>query len=373
MEKVKVGIVGSGVISGIYLKNFKTFDLIEVVAISDIDLSRAKARAEEFGVSRVCTVEELLADPEIEIVVNLTIPAAHAEVSIAALEAGKHVYSEKPLAVTMEDGSKILELARQKGLRVGVAPDTVLGGAIQTCRKLIDDGWIGFPIALTAFMMAPGPESWHPNPDFLYDVGGGPMFDMGPYYLSAFVTLLGPISKLTGSATTSFAERTITSEARYGEKIPVRTPTHIAGVLNFANGAVGTMITSFDIKGGANLPHIEIYGSQGSLSLPVPNMFGGTVKLRMARKDSNWQDVPLTHTFTDNNRGIGVLDMAYAIRLGYPHRVNGEIAYHVLEAMHGFHISSHEGRYYIMQSTCDRPEPLPMNLQATHSGLFVRS
>lgn len=371
MDKVKIGIVGCGVISGIYLKNCSQFDLIEIAAIADIDLSRAEARATEFGIPKACSVEDLLADPEVEIVLNLTIPEAHAKISIDALEAGKHVYSEKPLAVNMEDGRRVLELARQKGLRVGVAPDTILGGGIQTCRKLIDDGWIGVPVAATAFMMTPGPEKWHPNPDFLYDVGGGPMFDMGPYYLSAFITLLGPISRLTGSAAASFQERTITSEARYGEKIPVRTPTHVAGVLDFANGAIGTLVTSFDIQGGANVPQIEIYGSHGTLAVPTPNMFGGPVKIKLAGKDSEWQDIPLTHTFTENARGIGLLDMAYGIRIGYPHRANGDIGYQVLEAMHGFHISSKAGRHYVMQGKCERPEPLPMNLEATQRGLFV--
>ncbi|WP_248930049.1 Gfo/Idh/MocA family protein [Paenibacillus hamazuiensis] len=372
MNKMKVGIVGCGVISGIYLKNCQSFDLLEVAAIADIDLARAKARAEEYGVPNACTVDELLADPDLEMVINLTIPAVHAEVSIAALEAGKHVYSEKPLAVSQEDGKRILEAARKKGLRVGVAPDTVLGGGIQTCRKLIDDGWIGTPVAATAFMMSAGPERWHPNPEFLFDVGGGPMFDMGPYYLSSLITLLGPISRVTGSAAISFPERTITSEARYGQKIPVRTPTHVAGVLDFAGGAVATIITSFDIKGGSALPRIEIYGSHGTLSVPDPNTFGGPVRIRLAGKDAEWMEMPLTHGFTDNSRGIGLLDMAYGIRLGYPHRASGDIGYQVLEAMHGFHIASSEGRHYVMQGSCDRPAAMPVNLDATKADLFYK-
>ncbi|UQZ83343.1 1,5-anhydro-D-fructose reductase [Paenibacillus konkukensis] len=337
MDKVKAGIVGCGVISDIYLSNCRSFELLEIIAVADLDLDRAKTRAEEFGVPKACSVDELLADPDIEIVINLTIPAAHKEICIAALEAGKHVYTEKPLTVRLEDAAEILELAERKGLRVGVAPDTVLGGGIQTCRKLIDDGWIGIPVAAAAFMMSPGPERWHPNPDFLYDIGGGPMFDMGPYYLSAFITLLGPITRVTGSAAVSFAERTITSEPRYGQRIPVKTPTHIAGVLDFASGAVGTLITSFDIRGGTSLPRIEIYGSKGTLSVPDPNTFGGPVLLRLAGKDSEWREIPLTHGYTENSRGIGVLDMAYAIRRGELHRTNGNIGYQVMEAMHGIH------------------------------------
>ena len=362
MNKVKLGIVGSGVISGIYLENCLKFKLLEVAAIADIDLSRARSRAEEYGIPKACSVEELLGDPDIELVLNLTIPAAHAEISLAALEAGKHVYSEKPLAISTEDGRRILELAQRKGLKVGVAPDTVLGGGIQTCRKLIDDGWIGQPVAATAFMMSSGPERWHPNPDFLYDVGGGPMFDMGPYYLSALITLLGPIRRLTGSAAISYPERTITSEARYGQKIPVLTPTHIAGVIDFTSGAIGTLVTSFDIKGGSQVPRIEIYGSHGTLSVPDPNTFGGPVKIRLAGKDSEWMEMPLAHALTDNSRGIGLLDMAYAIRLGYSHRANGDLAYQVLEAMHGIHIASREGRHYVMEGKCERPDPLPVNI-----------
>ena len=192
-KPVKVGIVGCGTISGIYLKNGAIFDTIEVVACADIDMDRAKARAEEYGVPKACTVEELLADPEVEIVVNLTIPKAHAKRRWAAIEAGKSVYNEKPLAVEREEGRALLEMARAKGVLIGGAPDTFLGGGLQTCRKLIDDGWIGEPVAANAFMMSHGHESWHPDPDFYYQPGGGPMFDMGPYYLTALVALIGPI------------------------------------------------------------------------------------------------------------------------------------------------------------------------------------
>ena len=238
---------------------------------------------------------------------------------------------------------------------MGGAPDTFLGAALQTCRKLIDDGAIGQPIAATAFMQGRGVENWHPNPGFFFLPGGGPMFDMGPYYLTALVSLLGPLRRITGSAQMSFPERQITSGARSGQSIVVETPTHIAGVMDFAGGAVGTIITSFDVW-AHNLPPIEVHGSEGSLSVPDPNMFDGTVKLW---RDGKWEEVPLTHGYAENSRGIGVADMAYAIQEGRPHRASGELTYHVLDAMHGFLDASREGRHYFMESQGVRPEPLP--------------
>ncbi|MFC4812734.1 Gfo/Idh/MocA family protein [Paenibacillus sp. GCM10023250] len=357
MKPVKVGIIGCGNISRIYFANLKKYPEVELVAAADIDIERAKERAAEYGVPHAYTVEQLLADPEIEIVVNLTIPKAHASVCLQALEAGKHVYVEKPIVVTREEGKQVLELAAAKGLRVASAPETFLGGGIQTCRKLIDDGAIGQPVSATGFMIGGGHESWHPDPEFYYEIGGGPMFDMGPYYLTAFVTLFGPIARVTGSARISYPERTITSEKKRGKTIVVETPTNISGVLDFENGLIATLITSFDAKGGTSLPNIEVHGSAGSLLVPDPNGFGGTVKLRRAGGD--WEEIELTHGYTDNNRGIGVADMARAIREGGQHRANGEMAYHVLEAMHGIHDASRDGKHYVMESTCSRPEPMP--------------
>jgi predicted dehydrogenase len=360
MRKVNVGIIGCGNISAIYFKAGKRFDILEITACADLDLERAKARAEEFGVPKACTVEGLLGDPDIDIVINLTIPNAHAEVCLAALEAGKHVYVEKPLAVTREDGQKILNTAKERGLLVGAAPDTFLGGGIQTCRKLIDDGWIGQPVAATAFMMSQGHEHWHPDPAFYYKTGGGPMFDMGPYYLTALVNLLGPVRRVTGSTRITFPERTVTSQPKYGEKITVETPTHIAGVLDFESGAIATLVTSFDVK-SAKLPNIEIYGSEGSMIVPDPNTFGGPVYIRR-HGETEWTEMPLTHDYTDNSRGVGVADMAYALVSGRPHRANGELGYHVLELMHGFHDASNEGKHYEVKSTCEQPKPLPLGL-----------
>ncbi len=358
---VKVGIIGCGNISSIYFKMLKTFPILEVAACADLLPERAEARGKEFGVHACSSVQELLADPEIQIVVNLTIPKAHATVALAALEAGKSVHNEKPMAITREDGQKLQALAKQKGLRIGGAPDTFLGGGIQTCRKLIDDGWIGEPVAATAFMTCHGHESWHPDPEFYYKVGGGPMFDMGPYYLTALVNLMGPVRRVTGSARVTFPTRTITSEPKFGTVIDVEVPTHVAGVMDFASGAIGTIITSFDVW-AANLPWIEIYGTAGSLAVPDPNTFGGPVRVRRAGA-KEWTEVPLTHGYAVNYRGVGVADMAYGLVYGRPHRANGNLTYHVLDIMHAFHDASREGRHVELQSTCERPAALPLGLR----------
>lgn len=360
MEKIKVGIIGCGNISGIYFTNLtKKFAATELVACADLDFDRAKTKGEEFGVKAV-TVDELLADPEIKIVVNLTIPKAHAEVCLAAIDAGKNIYVEKPLAVTREDGKKILEMAKEKGVLVGAAPDTFMGSGIQTCRKLIDDGWIGTPVAATAFMLCHGHESWHPDPEFYYEIGGGPMFDMGPYYLTALVNLLGPVRRVTGSARISFPQRTITSEKKNGKVIHVEVPTHIAGVMDFHSGAVGTIITSFDIWGN-NMPRIEIYGSEGTIVVPDPNGFGGNVMVKRFNAEE-WTQMPLAFPYDENSRGVGVADMAMSLLTGRKNRASGELAYHVLELMHGFHDASNSDMHYIVESTCERPAALPMGL-----------
>lgn len=360
LERVRVGVVGCGTISSIYFQNMKEFDALDVVACADIDLARAEARAAEFSVPRACSVEDLLADPNIDIVVNLTIPKAHADVAFAALEAGKSVHNEKPLAVRREDGRRLLQMAAARKLRVGCAPDTFLGGGLQTCRKLIDDGWIGTPVAAVAFMLSHGPESWHPDPDFYYQPGGGPMFDMGPYYLTALVNLIGPIRRVTGSTRVTFPERIITSQPKYGTAIQVNTPTHLAGVLDFANGAIGTLVTSFDVW-GSEVPRIEVFGTEGSLSVPDPNTFGGPVKIRRAGI-KEWSEVPLSHGHATNSRGIAVADMAHALRSGRQHRANGQLAFHVLDVMHAIDEAAREERHIHLESTCDRPAALPLGL-----------
>ncbi len=359
VNPVKVGIIGCGNIFPQYIKGCRAFEILDVVACADVDLARAQSRAAEFNLANALTVEALLADPAIELVINLTVPQAHAEVSLAALSAGKHLYSEKPLGLSREEGQQIMSLAAQKGLRVGCAPDTFLGGGLQTCRKIIDDGHIGQPVSAVGFMCGHGPESWHPNPDFFYKRGGGPLFDMGPYYLTALIHLLGPVRRLTSSARISFPERTATAREVYGHKITVEVPTHVVGVLDFASGAVGTLITSFDTW-SHHLPIIEVYGSEGSLSVPDPNTFGGSILLR--RWDENtWHEVPHTHS-TEVGRGIGAADMAYGIRYGRPHRPSGDLAFHVLDIMESLYQASAEGRHLTPVTTCERPAPLPVGL-----------
>ena len=353
---VQIGIIGCGNISSIYFQTAQKMDILNVAACADLDGDRAKARAAEFGIAKACTAEALLADPDIQIVVNLTIPQAHFEVCLAALNAGKHTYVEKPLSLTREQGQALLQAASAKNLRVGGAPDTFLGAGLQACRKVIDGGLIGKPVAATAFMLGHGHESWHPDPAFYYKPGGGPLFDMGPYYLTALVALMGPITRIAGSAQKAFTERTVTSQPKRGQIITVDTPTHIAGTADFASGAVATLVTSFDVW-KSSLPPIEIHGTLGSLSVPDPNGFGGTVKV--SRGGENWEDVPLTHGYAENSRGLGVADLAYAIQEGRPARAGGDLTYHVLEAMWGFLDSSAQGRYYAMQSTVERPAPLP--------------
>ena len=357
IKPMSIGVIGCGVISTIYLQNCTANKHLNVVACADLDLKRAKAQAERFNIPRAGTVEDLLADPSIELVINLTIPAAHFTIGYAALLASKSVYNEKPLAISREDGQMLLEEAGRRDLRVGCAPDTFLGGGLQTCRALIDQGAIGHPVAATAFMLSHGPENWHPDPEFLYKVGAGPMFDMGPYYLTALVALLGPVRRVTGSARISLPERTIGSEPKRGSTIKVETPTHIAGVLDFESGPIATLVTSFDVW-AAEVPRIEIYGSEGTLSLPDPNTFGGPVRLRQAGA-GRWEEVPLTHGHTGDSRGLGVADMAEAIRQGRPHRASGELAYHVLDIMHAIHDASEQGQHINLRSTCARPEPLP--------------
>lgn len=358
-HRVKVGVVGAGKIFPAYAAGCRAFSILDLDAVADIDTARAAQQATEHGVPRSLSVDALLADPEIEIVVNLTVPKVHAAVSLAAIAAGKHVYSEKPLAIDRASGQQILQAAAEQGVRVACAPDTFLGGGQQTCRKLIDDGWIGQPVAAVAFMMSHGPEAWHPNPDFFYQVGGGPLLDMAPYYLTSLVNLLGPVQRVAGSARASFAERIATSREHFGRRLPVEVSTHVAALLDFAAGPIATLITSFDVW-SANLPRIEIYGSEGTLCVPDPNIFGGVVRVRRAGA-AEWSDVPLCFD-AEVGRGIGVADLAYAFRSGRPQRASGQLAYHVLDIMTAVEQSSVEGRHMLLESACGRPAPLPMGL-----------
>jgi len=357
MAKTRVGIIGCGTISEIYISNIMSrFNDLELVAVADIVAERSAAKAQAHGIPMACTVQELLDDPSIDIVLNLTIPVAHAEVCLAALSAGKHVYTEKPLAVSLKDGERILTLARKKGLRVGAAPDTFLGAGIQTCLRLINEGAIGQPVAATAFMTCHGHESWHPDPGFYYSQGGGPVFDMGPYYFTALIALLGPAQRISGSVKRSFSRRVVGSGPKKGEIIEVEVPTHAAGTIDFVGGAMATFIMSFDVW-HAELPRIEIYGSDATLSVPDPNTFGGPVRIR-AYDDPDWKDVPLTLPHAENSRGLGLSDMAQGIRTNTPHRASGDLALHALEIMHAVHDASSAGRYVTLKYPVAQPEPL---------------
>ncbi|MDA1190819.1 MAG: Gfo/Idh/MocA family oxidoreductase [Candidatus Poribacteria bacterium] len=353
---MNIGIIGCGNISRAYFNGAKNTDLLTIKACADMRLEAAKERAEQYGVEAL-SVEELLADPEIELVVNLTIPRAHVEVGLQCLEAGKHTYSEKPFGVDIESGKRLVDKGRETGLRVGCAPDTFLGAGVQTSRKAVDEGAIGRPIAGTAFMCGHGHESWHPNPAFYYDLGGGPMLDMGPYYVTALVNILGPVKRVAAVTTKAFNERLATSDGAKGQVLPVHVTTHLAGTIEFVNGCIVTMIMSFDMWRHA-LPCIELYGTEGSIKVPDPNGFGGDV--RVAKSRGEWESVELA--FPNNARMIGVIDMVQAIKSGRPHRVSGDLAYHVLEVMTAFDRSSESGEHIVMQSTVARPAAMPTGL-----------
>ncbi len=364
-QPVCVGVIGAGNISSIYLQADRKFPVLQITHIADLDMARAAAQAEKFGKQAV-TVDELLADPTIEIVVNLTPPDAHASVAMRALEAGKHVYNEKPLAIEREDAQAMLAIARMRGLRVGGAPDTFLGGGYQTCRALIDAGAIGRPVFAMARMLSGGPESWHPNPHFFYKRGAGPLFDMGPYYITAFVSLFGAVSRAVAMSRITHAERTITSQPHYGQQIAVEVPTLVIGTLELGNGALANLIVTFDAPGGYDVG-LVVYGTEGVLRCPDPNTFGGPVQL-LRKGAKAWEDVPIAHGWVENSRGLGVAEMAEAIRQSRPHRASAEMAYHVLDVMHVLCEAADEGCCLTVSSTCERPDPLPADWRGALPG-----
>jgi predicted dehydrogenase len=364
MQAVRVGVIGAGAISSQYLGMAKSFPDVHMVAVADMNLDVAAKKAAEFHIPKSCTVDELLSDKSIDIVLNLTIPAAHVPIGLRAIEAGKHTYAEKPLGVDRTEGQKLLAAARAKGLRVGCAPDTVLGAGIQTARKLIDEGAIGQPIAFTAFMISRGHEHWHPSPEFYYQPGGGPMFDMGPYYLTALLNLLGPVKRVMGMTSITRPQRTILSTPKKGQVMNVTTPDHVLGNMEFENGCVGSIITSFAMRGGsgADAP-IIIYGTEGTLQVPDPNQFDGPVKIcRFSEnQEDTFTDVP--HTFvTGYGRSVGLADMAYAIRSGRELRCGAEQAYAVLDLMQAFLDSSNTGHAVTPTIAYKRPAPMPAHL-----------
>jgi len=355
MSAARIGIIGTGNISEAYLKGAKTFPGLQILACADAnpDVARAKARA--WGIEAM-EVDALLADPRIDIVLNLTTPQHHVPVGIRALQAGKHVYAEKPLGITLAEGLRLAAAAKAAGRRVGSAPDTFLGGAHQTARAALDAEAIGEVVAGSCFMMVPGHEIWHPNPDFYYQPGGGPMLDMGPYYLTCLVNLLGPVKSVVGSAKASYDHRTIGSGPRAGESFAVTVPTHISGLLEFENGAAISITTSFDVwKHGHN--HIELYGRKGSMVVADPNQFQGEILISERRND--WAPVPQTHRYGDGNyRILGLAEMAGAIAEDRPHRASLDLALHVLEVMESITSSATEGRRIFMAHGCPQPAAL---------------
>lgn len=357
-DPVRIGLIGCGTISPAYLNAAKTFPILDFVACADINSDASSACSQKFGIPAM-SVDQLLANQEVETVLNLTIPAAHAEVNSSAIDAGKHVYCEKPFALDVAEGALVVEEARKKGLRVGCAPDTFLGGGHQTVRKLIDDGAIGNPVAATAFMMSHGVETWHPSPEFYYKRGGGPVFDMGPYYITALVNSLGSVSRVTAFTGKAFDERTITSQPRAGKTIEVEVSTHATGALEFENGALLTICMSFDVWSHIH-PNIEIHGTDASMLVPDPNGFGGKVLVSAER--GQWNEETLTHGYTQNMRSIGLADMCKGLRTCRPHRASGELAFHVLEVMAAFDKSCTEKSHVEIESRVKRPAALSLGL-----------
>jgi len=358
MQPLRVGIIGIGNISGIYFKNLAAFEATTVIAVADIDRSRAEAAATANGVPNVLTPEELVAHPDVDLVLNLTIPAAHGPVALSAVKNGKHVYNEKPLSVSLAQAEELVETAKAKGVRVGCAPDTFMGQGIQTAIDALNSGVIGDPIGATAAMRSHGPESWHPSPEFFFKPGGGPMLDMGPYYLTALVALLGPAKRTAGIVRASFPTRTVGSGPLEGQIITVETPTHLAGVIEYANGAIAELVTSFDIYNGSDDSPITIYGTEGTMRVPDPNNFSGDVSVRKGW-DKEWTVVEPKHAYGENSRGLGVLDIALAIRDNRPHRASGDLALHVLETMLSFEKGSTEGKHITLSTNPERPAAVP--------------
>ncbi|ADI12507.1 oxidoreductase domain protein [Streptomyces bingchenggensis BCW-1] len=358
LKPLNIGIVGAGKISGAYLATLERLTSLRLTAVTDLDRSRAQAVAERAPGGGEPTVAESVADlvarDDVDAVLNLTIPAVHAEVALSALGAGKHVYGEKPLAANRQEADAVLEAARTAGLRVGCAPDTVLGTGTQTARKAVDDGLIGRPVAATAFMTTAGHEKWHPDPEFYYQPGGGPLLDMGPYYLSALVHLLGPVVKVTGASSRPRAQRTIGSGPRAGHIFPVEVDTHITGVLEHAGGALSTLVMSFDIH-AARLPRIEVHGTDASLSLPDPNGFDGAVEIHGG---DGWKTLPVSAGYPDAGRGVGLADLADALSAGRPHRASAELAAHVLDIMLTLTDAAAQDRALLVTSSCERPAPV---------------
>ena len=352
---LRVGIVGAGKISGQYSATIARLPQLAVAAVADLDPARADELARQHPGARAVTLEDLYAG-DLDVVLNLTTPGEHARVALAALAAGKHVYGEKPLAATSPDGLAIVDAARATGLRAACAPDTVLGTGVQTARAALEAGSIGVPHAATAFMTAPGHERWHPDPEFYYRPGGGPLLDMGPYYLTTLVHLLGPVRRVTGMSSRPRSERTIGSGPREGTSFPVEIDTHLTGVLEHDSGALTTIVMSFDVW-AARLPRIEVYGSAGSLSLPDPNYFAGEVGL-FTRDAGQWSVLEPSAGYAEAGRGVGLLDLHDALAGDRPHRAAADVALHLLDVMESMQTAADTGAVMEIATTCERPAPI---------------
>lgn len=375
---MKVGLIGTGRISDIYLTNCMKFEELDVIACASLDREEASLKAKRFNLPQVLSPEELLSDDEIECVLNLTIPAAHFDISKAALEAGKHVYSEKPFVTSLNKGQQLLDLAAERQLLIGNAPDTFMGGRWQTVRKLIDSGVIGKPSGFTAHVGTHGVERHHPNPDFYYKEGGGPLLDLGPYYLTVLVFLFGPMTRVCGMSNRSTNTRLIENGPRNGEIIDVEIDTHSLSLIEFDCGVIGSMTMSFDVW-ESETPRLEIYGSEGSICIPDldpvhgANNFDGPVWFRR-RKDSRWEFQPRPidrpeqwlvaenrYGYNANYRGLGLRDLAQARVENREPRADGKLAFHVLEALIAIEESARAQRFQEISSTVKRPDPMLMD------------
>ena len=348
---IGVAFIGVGNISGIYLKNITMrFTEMKIVGLCDLVREKAEKAAAEYGIGKIYTdMYEAFDDPAVDLILNITRPFQHYEVTKQALLHGKHVYSEKPLGASIEEGRELVALAAERKLMVGGAPDTFLGAGIQTCKKLIDDGFIGRPVGASGFMMSHGPESWHPDPEFFYKYGGGPMMDMGPYYITAMTYLLGRVETVSATTSRSFQQRTMTCKEHYGEKIDVDVSTFLSGTMRFESGAVGTLTTTFDVW-RSTLPCIEIYGEKGTLFVPDPNTFDGPVKLYRP-EDGEVREMPLLFGNRENSRGLGLLEMARAIRDGHDDFItSSRRTFHTLDVLTAFDRSSLAGRAIEMET-----------------------
>ena len=355
MKKYKAGIIGCGAISGQYLKFAKLVysDYFEIVALGDICVEKARSRAEEYEIERYGAPETVYEAEDIDIIINLTVPTVHEEVTVKALESGKHVYTEKPLACSREGMKHIIEVAKRCGKRVGCAPDSFMSAPAQTAKKALEEDWIGEPIGVNAICAMRGNEYWRPDADFFYQKGAGPMMDMAPYYLNMFISLIGPVDSVQTMSKITWPERTIKVEPRRGEKIQVEVPTYVSSTMRFENGVIATFVNSFDIW-RTQQPHIEIYGEKGTMVIPDPNRYKGDVLIRRFR-DTEWRVLPQFVEYGEYGRGIGIVDMIRSIDAGVPHKTGLDMAYHTTDIIMAMDEAGALGRELKIESTTAKP------------------